>query len=172
VATSLLNYRLRSETTAVVLHAAHTRPSQSNLREFLAVGGRERGLLDVGYHYLILQSGLVVDCRPHTVQGTHMRSKRNRDTVAVCLAGGRVDCCPLCRGDCASANPPVYDCQRDAPEDNFTPDQWHSLTLLMHTLRKHYGPLPLVGHSEIDTKHHGSCPPVNMMEVRARCLTP
>lgn len=158
----MLTYRLRSETTAVVLHDAHSAPSQSNLEEFLAVGGRERGLLTIGYHFLILRDGLVVTCRPFTVQGTHMRSKRNRDTIGVCLAGGRRE------------HPDVDD-NGDVhmvTEDNFTPDQWHSLTLLIHTLRKHYGPLPLLGHSEIDKKHHGQCPPVDMVEVRDRCLTP
>jgi N-acetyl-anhydromuramyl-L-alanine amidase AmpD len=158
----MLSYKLRSETTAVVLHDAHVPASQSNLENFLAVGGRERGLLDVGYHYLILQDGRVVDCRPHTVQGTHLRSKKNRETIGVCLAGGRRE------------HPEVDELGmvHMVPEDNFTPDQWHSLTLLMHTLRKHYGPLPLVGHSEIDPRHHGACPPVDMAEIRDRCLTP
>lgn len=168
----MLNYRLRSETTAVVLHDAHVRPSQADLLHFLAVGGREKGILDVGYHFLILQSGQLIECRPAAVQGTHLRSKRNRDTIGVCLAGGRAEVCPLCRGDCASANPPVYECLKDAPEDNFTPAQWSTLTHLMHTLRKLYGPLPLVGHSEIDKRRHGQCPPVDMVEVRDRCLVP
>lgn len=159
----MLTYRLRSETTAVVLHDSHTPPSQSDVQHFLAVGGREKGLLDIGYHFLILQSGLVVTCRPFTVQGTHMRSKRNRDTIGVCLAGGAL----LLPGD-----PTANTIDELVPQDNFTPDQWHSLTLLLHTLRKHYGPLRLLGHSEIDTRHAGRCPPVDMVEVRDRCLIP
>lgn len=172
----MLTYRLRSETTAVVLHDSHTPPSQSDVQHFLAVGGREKGLLDIGYHFLILRDGLVITCRPFTVQGTHMRSKRNRDTIAVCLAGGvsEQEVCrcgntestqswPCTHGGCLFERP---------PEDNFTPDQWSSLTLLIHTLRKHYGPLPLMGHSEIDKRHHGRCPPVDMVEVRDRCLIP
>lgn len=165
----MLSYRLRSETTAVVLHDAHLPASHANLEHFLAVGGRERGLLDIGFHYLILQNGRVVDCRPHTVQGTHLRSKRNRDTIGVCLAGGLSEARPVPPGvDWAEDGADTY----RVPEDNFTPDQWHSLTLLLHVLRKHYGPLPLVGHSEIDKRHHGQCPPVDMAEVRDRCLTP
>lgn len=160
----MLTYRLRSETTAVVLHDSHTPPSQSDVQHFLAVGGREKGLLDVGYHFLILQSGLVITCRPFTVQGTHMRSKRNRDTIAVCLAGGLSEE----RTQFSEFGNVII----REPEDNFTPDQWFSLTLLLHTLRKHYGPIPLVGHSEIDPKHRGHCPPVDMVEVRDRCLVP
>lgn len=176
----MLNYRLRQSTSAIVLHDSHTPPSQSDVQHFLAVGGREKGLLDIGYHFLILRDGLVVTCRPFTVQGTHMRSKRNRDTIAVCLAGGVAEVPVQCRECLGSISKGLYradpvcdeSCNVPSPEDNFTPDQWASLTLLLHTLRKHYGPLPLVGHSEIDRKHHGYCPPVNMVEVRDRCLTP
>lgn len=171
----MLAYKLRAATTAVVLHDSHTPPSQSDVQHFLAVGGREKGLLDIGYHFLILRDGLVITCRPFTVQGTHMRSKRNRDTIAVCLAGGTTETYAVCENghdrcyEGAFEGCPYCSTKTD-PEDNFTPDQWHSLTLLMHTLRKHYGPLPLVGHSEIDKHHHGRCPPVDMMEVRDRCL--
>jgi N-acetylmuramoyl-L-alanine amidase len=168
----VLNYRLRQSTSAIVLHDSHTPPSQSDVQHFLAVGGREKGLLDIGYHFLILRDGLVVTCRPFTVQGTHMRSKRNRDTIAVCLAGGLEPgtCwCEKIGGQPCDQEPT---CEAPRPSDNFTSDQWASLTLLLHALRKHYGPLPLLGHYEVDKHHHGRCPPVDMMEVRDRCLTP
>jgi N-acetyl-anhydromuramyl-L-alanine amidase AmpD len=158
----MLTYRLRAETNAIVLHDSHTPPSQSDVQNFLAVGGREKGLLDIGYHFLILRDGQLIECRPMRVQGTHLRSKRNRDTIGVCLAGGRRE-------------HPEVDEWGDVHmvhEDNFTPAQWHTLTQLLHTIRGFYGPLPLLGHSEIDKNHRRPCPPVDMMEVRDRCLVP
>jgi N-acetyl-anhydromuramyl-L-alanine amidase AmpD len=160
----MLTYKLRSETTAVVLHDSHTPPSQSDVQHFLAVGGREKGLLDIGYHFLILRDGQLIECRPHGVQGTHLRSKHNRDTIGVCLAGGlseefhTVDECGIC-----------YD-EKRLPENNFTVAQWDTLMALMSYLRGKYGSmLELVGHSEIDKHHKGPCPCVNMEEVRKAC---
>jgi N-acetyl-anhydromuramyl-L-alanine amidase AmpD len=171
----MLTYRLREKTTAVVLHDSHTPPSQSDVQHFLAVGGREKGLLDIGYHFLILRDGGLVECRPHRVQGTHLRSKLNRDTIGVCLAGGRAkdQHCHYCetrvqRGNLCG----LEKCDlEDVPEDNFTPAQWVTLQFLMQTLAREYGrPLNLVGHNELDRNHYrGVCPFVDMQEVRRRC---
>lgn len=172
----MLTYRLRAETTAVVLHDSHTPPSQSDVQHFLAVGGREKGLLDIGYHFLILRDGQLIECRPVGVQGTHLRSKRNRDTIGVCLAGGREPW----------RNPPDFgpgwlhpmsnehaEMEKTlVPADNFTLAQWHTLGNLMHYLCKVYPNVILEGHSEIDKHHHGACPPVDMDSVRARLIRP
>lgn len=161
----MLSYKLRSETTAVVLHDSHTPPSQSDVQHFLAVGGREKGLLDIGYHFLILRDGRLIECRPHAVQGTHLRSKRNRDTIGVCLAGGLSE-----EKRQFSEFGVVITTE---PEDNFTEAQWVTLTYLMQVLVRTYGALPLIGHSEVDRhRYRGTCPFVDMQEVRARCLTP
>lgn len=163
----MLSYKARLTTNIVVLHDSHTSPSQSDLENFLAVKGREMGLLDIGYHYLILRDGRLVECRPHNVQGTHLRSKHNRESIGVCLAGGRG------MGCCNNPPDPYYGCcgnPIEVPEDNFTSAQWETLAGLTAYLARFYGPLKVVGHSELQPRHHCQCPPVNMEKVRA-CLS-
>lgn len=174
----MLTYRLRAETTAVVLHDSHTPPSQSDVQHFLAVGGRDRGLLDIGYHFLILRDGRLIECRPAAVQGTHMRSKRNRDTIGVCLVGGRTeDPEPYCvhgHDRCyeGAADACPYCESRRVPENNFTPAQWDTFRNLWWALQRQFGRLAVMGHSEIDQRHPGSCPPVDMVSVRTWLTSP
>jgi N-acetyl-anhydromuramyl-L-alanine amidase AmpD len=104
------------------------------------------GLLEVGYHYLILPDGRLVECRPHTVQGSHMRGKANEDSIGVCVAGGLSDA--------------------GEPEDNFQPAQWDTLRWLYGHLQEYYGPLLLEGHSERRPDHTRQCPAVDMEKVR------
>lgn len=159
---AVIDYRPRRKTTRILLHCSHTVPSQTHdLKAFLGVKGRQMGLLQVGYHALILTDGRLIECRPHNVQGSHMRGKANLDSVGVCVEGGlgevRLDWNP--EGD-------GYGPQQD-PEDNFTPDQWSTLRHLRAYLSTFYGELPLVGHSEAHPHHHRQCPPTNMERVRA-----
>lgn len=123
------------------------------------------GLLEVGYHYLILQDGKLVGCRPHNVQGTHAKGA-NRDSIGVCLAGGlsepRVLMC-----DCVADSKPCHpECLAPEPEDNFTEVQMGTLCGLMDYLSQFYGELPLRGHSEVSPRHHHECPPIDMEKVR------
>lgn len=177
----MLTYRPRHATKMVLLHASHTLPEQSNMEHFLAAQGRAMGLLEIGYHFLILQDGKLVSCRPHTVQGSHCRGKLNRVSIGVCLAGGLgMVLCEDCGGSGLRLSPLTgepTECltcdgiQRvEGPEDNFTPAQWETLRGLMAYLGEFYGPLPLRGHSEVHSRHHRACPPVNMNEVRENCL--
>lgn len=170
-------YKARSITEGVMLHASFTFPEQDKLEHLLAVQGRRLGLLEIGYHFLILRDGRLVETRPHTVQGSHCKGKLNRAYIGVCLAGGlgRATCshcagsghalsalwgepitCPECHGDTVVAE----------EGDNFMPHQWTTLGHLMDHLGAYYGPLPLVGHSEKHTRHHRQCPPVNMEKAR------
>ncbi|WP_269929967.1 N-acetylmuramoyl-L-alanine amidase [Aminobacter sp. HY435] len=147
----MLTFRPREATTKVVLHDSQTPPSQTNLKHFLAVKGRAQGLLAVGYHYLILRDGRLLECRPHNAWGAHMRH-RNADSIAVCLGGG-VD-------------------EAGEPEGNFTPEQGETLRGLMAYLADFYGPLPLVGHSEAYPRHSRQCPAINMEKARAWVTNP
>lgn len=154
-----VSYRKRSATTRVILHASHTPPSQSNLEHFLAVKGRRMGLLSVGYHFLIPQDGQVIATRPHDTIGSHCRWC-NEDSVGVCLGGGAGEPVPVLAGEGLRLV--------SEPEDNFTPAQRDGLKGLMEYLAECYGPLPLVGHTEIPKHqhHHHQCPPLNMEDLR------
>jgi len=46
----------------------------------------ENGWSDIAYHYLVLQDGTLVECRPITRQGAHTYG-HNKDSVGVCYVG-------------------------------------------------------------------------------------
>lgn len=145
----MLKFKARKRTTEVILHASHTRPSKGNLIAFLKVKGREMGLLECGYHFVILRDGLVIDTRPHTVQGTHCPGY-NTESIGVLLAGG------------------VNEDDQQQQEDNFTEEQYVSLKGVFQILEDYYGPLQLRGHTE-KPRYRGRtwrCPPTDMEKVR------
>lgn len=146
----MLNFKARKLTTEVILHASHTRPSKGNLISFLKVKGREMGLLECGYHYVIMQDGNVVTTRPHTVQGTHCAGY-NETSIGVLLAGG------------------VTEDDAQMQEDNFTEEQWEALKVLYNELEAFYGSLKLRGHTEMARYRSRlwRCPPTDMERVRA-----
>ena len=52
--------------------------------------GRERGLLDVGYHFVIERDGWVTETCPRECMGSHAPGM-NHDSIGICLAGERTD---------------------------------------------------------------------------------
>lgn len=169
----LPSYRPRRKTSAVLLHASHTPPSRSHLEHFLAVQGRTMGLLSIGYHFLILQEGRLIECRPHTAMGAHCKGL-DRETIGVCLAGGvGEDRAPVCVSGHDRCHEGAFEgcpyCEhRDEPEANFTRAQGETLRFLMDYLRTAYcNPLlPLRGHYEERPHRARQCPPMDMDEVR------
>lgn len=168
------SYKPRSRTTRIILHDSHTFPDKSDMKAFLAVTGRKMGLLEIGYHFLILQDGRLVECRPHDTQGSHVRGKANRDSIGVCLAGGLspTEVCTRCgefaisqRETCALALCNFV----HPPEDNFTGAQWETLRNLRAYLQEFYGVLPVLRHSDIHAYHSRSCPPITP-EKLSSCL--
>lgn len=158
MATTGLTYRLRTKTTKVILHDTLTAPSQSNLEAFLAVKSRTQGLLTMGWHFLILRNGKLIECRPHGSMGAHMRG--DRFSIGIAMAGGLSEV--LDGGPDGPFNEQV-------PEDNFTPEQGVTLRdLFRHVIWPTYGDdIPFVGHSE-DRPHHGrQCPSIDMEQCRA-----
>jgi N-acetyl-anhydromuramyl-L-alanine amidase AmpD len=153
----VLTFKPRASTTRIIVHASHTAPSQSNIEHFLRVKGRTMGLIDVGYHYIIPRVGMALPCRPHNVQGAHIRGKANRDSIGVCLAGGR-------------AEEVTFDAEGRfvyTAEDNFTLEQVETMHWLVDYLTRIYGPLPVVGHYEIRPGRPHKCPPTNMEKFRS-----
>jgi hypothetical protein len=156
-----LTYRKRQVTKGVILHATHTPPSQSRLEDFLRVEGRRRGLLDIGYHFLIDRDGRPLSTRPHDTIGSHCPGY-NWGWIGVALAGGVSEAFSPYEG---------WDGEHMVriPEDNFTPAQGSGLRDLMRYLTEAYGPpLPLMGHSELPKHQHRErrCPPMDMEGVR------
>jgi hypothetical protein len=83
------NFRLRSSPTKrIILHSSHTGPSITKTVTWLRVKGRERGLLDVGYHFVIERDGWVTETCPRECMGSHAPGM-NHDSLGICFAGKR-----------------------------------------------------------------------------------
>lgn len=102
--------------------ASMTRPAAVATAEDLAKVHRNQGYSQIAVHFVIERNGRVVEGRPRTVPGVLAGSKRNLDSLQVCLLGG------------------VDDAMN--PADDFTPAQRKSL----RRLRDELGLDPLYAH--------------------------
>ena len=84
---------------------------------------RQRGFADVGYHFVILENGLVEKGRPLKRTGAHVRGF-NTDSVGVCLIG----------------------------IEDFTEEQEGALRGLLDMLLKKYPNAEVCGHCDLDPK--------------------
>lgn len=148
-------YKPRAETTRIILHDSHTIPAIGTALEVprwkaLAWdGGLKMGLLGIGYHFILERDGHVEETRNRHLIGTHTPGN-NMDSIGVCLVGGREEGHYL-----------------GVP--NFTPQQMDSLFELVIELRQEFGPIPIVGHSEVQRYRNKSlpdCPPIEMDDLR------
>ncbi|MEJ3666500.1 peptidoglycan recognition protein family protein [Stutzerimonas stutzeri] len=128
-----VQFKPRTATKYIVVHCAATKPTMDiGLRE-IRQWHRQQGWLDVGYHFIIRRDGTVENGRPQDVVGSHVKG-HNSESLGICMAGG-ID---------ASGK----------PENNFTPEQFASLSSLLWALRAgREAPYPgakVVGHRELD----------------------
>ena len=97
----------------------------------------DNGWSDIGYHYLIDRGGQLLNGRPISKAGAHVKG-HNSDTVGISLFGGKGGT------------------KDQAFEDNFTPEQGETLRKLIGRLQNEYGPdLKISGHQEYANK---ACP--------------
>lgn len=130
-----VKFKTRETTKYLVVHCAATKPSMNiGLRE-IRQWHRERGWLDIGYHFVIRRDGTVEQGRPQDVIGAHVEG-HNYESLGICLVGG-ID---------ASGK----------PENNFTQSQFASLRILLAQLKGDYPSAQIVGHRDLDPKK--ACP--------------
>lgn len=130
-----VQFKPRVTTKFLVVHCAATKPTMDiGLRE-IRQWHRERGWLDIGYHYVIRRDGTVEVGRPQDVIGAHVEG-HNSESLGICMAGG-ID---------ASGK----------PENNFTAAQFESLRALLDKLKADYPSARIVGHRDLDPKK--ACP--------------
>lgn len=145
-------YRPRRRTRYLILHDSHTQPDIASAEAHLRWQGRQMGLLDIGYHYIVERDGAVVETRPMYAMGSHTPGF-NHESVGVCLIGGRN--------------------LGGVVEDNFTGAQRESLAWLLAAIKDTHGPVSLVGHTELQRfrKHPHPCPPIDMDALRKDLAT-
>ncbi|QFR42360.1 lysozyme [Pantoea phage vB_PagP-SK1] len=129
-----VQFKQRTETTLLIVHCAATPPSMNiGLRE-IRQWHKEKGWLDVGYHFIIRRDGTIEDGRDVGAIGAHCEGK-NYTSVGVCLVGG-VDAA-------------------GKPQANFTPQQMQALKDVLAGLKVEYPEATVHGHREFAAK---ACP--------------
>lgn len=128
----------------IIVHCSATRPKWmegetlwAQRQEIKSWHVGDRGWSDIGYHFLIGRDGDVVNGRPLSRTGAHVRG-RNTGTVGVCLLGGH------------GSN------ERDDFEEHFTEAQERALVTLIRRLMANYPTIAKVsGHNTYAAK---ACP--------------
>ena len=88
---------------------------------------RQSGYNSIGYHYVIRRNGTLELGRPVETVGAHVKGF-NASSVGICLAGG-LDV-------------------KGKPENNYTPEQFATLTKLVKELTATYKGAKVVGHRD------------------------
>lgn len=94
------------------------------------------GWSDIGYHYLIDRNGQVIEGRPVSRSGAHVRG-RNKQSIGIALMGGHGGS------------------ETDKFADHFTPAQDAALRSLIGELKGRYGDMEVNGHNQYAAK---ACP--------------
>jgi len=133
----------------IVIHCAATTASQDIGAAEITTWHRQKGWLDIGYHYVIRRDGTVEKGRQDGVPGAHARGF-NHLSLGVCLAGGVA-------ADGKTA------------EDNFTPAQYAALGQLVEGLIAQYPDAEVLGHRDLP-KVNKACPSFEVKEWWAKYL--
>lgn len=129
-----VQFKQRTETTLLIVHCSATKPSMDwGVRE-IRQSHKERGFLDIGYHYVIKRDGTIEEGRDVDSIGAHCEGK-NYTSVGICLVGGVND--------------------KMKPDANFTAEQMASLGSLRWELHTKYPNALLRAHHDFAAK---ACP--------------
>jgi N-acetyl-anhydromuramyl-L-alanine amidase AmpD len=126
----------RKATNWIVVHCAATPPTLDVGVKEIRVWHKQRGFVDIGYHFVIRRDGTIEVGRPENVIGAHVEGY-NSDSVAVSLVGG------------VNA--------KNQPENNFTPAQFAALALKLRELQAKYPNAKIQGHRDFP-KVAKACP--------------
>jgi N-acetyl-anhydromuramyl-L-alanine amidase AmpD len=111
----------------IVVHCSDTPNGRYHTAEDIHRWHLERGWDGIGYHSVIRTDGQVDQGRPKYWIGAHA-SPFNHNSIGVCLIG----------------------------RDEFSDEQWRSLTGLIHALTLEYPKAQVVGHRDLNP--HKTCP--------------
>lgn len=126
----------RSKTQFAAVHCSATPPHMDIGLKEIRQWHRQRGWVDVGYHFIIRRDGTREIGRPIDVVGAHVEGF-NSNSVGICLVGG--------------VN------KAGKAENNFTPAQFAELAKLLIELRSLYPGIIVQGHRDFP-KVKKDCP--------------
>ncbi|MBZ5882544.1 peptidoglycan recognition protein family protein, partial [Escherichia coli] len=120
-------YTVRKSTDYLVVHCAATPPSWNGGAKEIRQWHREKGWIDIGYHFVIRRDGTVETGRPENTVGAHVEN-HNSNSIGICLVGGVDD--------------------KLKAQNNFTPAQFAALALKLRELKKKYPNVTVQGHRD------------------------
>lgn len=129
-------FKQRAKTEFIAIHCSATQGKADIGVTEIRRWHRERGFLDVGYHFIIRRNGVIELGREQEAVGAHVEGF-NSVSVAICMVGG-LD-------------------SKLKPEDNFTKDQYDTLLILVKKLKADYPEAIVQGHRDFP-KVAKACP--------------
>ena len=132
----------RKSTDYIIIHCAATKPSANIDISDVDRWHRAQGWRMVGYHYFIKRDGTLQVGRELMDGGAHAGEAYNNRSVGVCMAGGVAE-------------------DGKTPQNNFAPEQWHTLTSLVQTLKRTFPQAKVIGHYQVARK---ACPSFDVQE--------
>jgi len=124
-----MNWKPIKSVNYIVIHCAATRPSQDIGASDIRRWHRQKGWLDIGYHYIIRRDGTVEIGRPEEQPGAHARGF-NHLSLGICLAGGVGE-------------------DGITPQANFTHDQMTALAALILDIEERHPEADVIGHRDL-----------------------
>ena len=118
-----------------VIHCSATREDRCFTEYDLDTCHRRRGFNGPGYHFYIRKDGRIVSTRPIERVGAHARGFNAR-SIGICYEGG-LD-------------------REGHPKDTRTPEQKHSMRVLVRTLLTDYPGCEVCGHRDLSTDLNGN----------------
>ena len=119
----------------IVIHCSATREDRCFTEYDLDTCHRRRGFNGPGYHFYIRKDGRIVSTRPIERVGAHARGFNAR-SIGICYEGG-LD-------------------REGHPKDTRTPEQKHSMRVLVRTLLTDYPGCEVCGHRDLSTDLNGN----------------
>lgn len=138
-----MNWKKLKSVDYIVIHCSATKEDQDIGVDEIRRWHRQRGWLDVGYHFIIKRDGEVERGRPHDVPGAHARGF-NHISLGVCLVGG-------------------VESDGKTPESNFTAFQWKELERLVTDLKRLHPDAQVLGHRDLPNVNK-ACPSFDTVE--------
>ena len=121
--------------TLIVVHCTATKVDADFTQKDLLRCHKARGMCMVGYHFYIRKDGFIWSTRPLEMVGAHCLGY-NRESVGIAYEGG-LDI-------------------KGLPADTRTPEQKHSLRVLIRTLKKMFPISRVCGHRDLSPDSNGN----------------
>lgn len=138
-----MNWKKLKAVEYIVIHCSATKEDQNFTVEDIRRWHRQRGWMDVGYHFVITRDGEVQKGRPHDVPGAHVRGF-NHISLGICMVGG-------------------VESDGKKPESNYTAFQWKALEALVTDLHTLHPDATVLGHRDMPNVNK-ACPSFDAIE--------